>query len=59
MRKQATITISKRLFNGDGTVMKEVERQYDLRLVYAFLAGSLFGSIMAAVSLVLQGVVVI
>ena len=59
MRKQATVTISKRWFNREGVVVEEVERHYDLRLVYAFLAGSLFGSIMAAVSLVLQGVVVI
>ena len=57
MKKKVTITVTKRNFDQHGNVIGEVEKKYELPLIYAFMAGSLFGSIMAAIGLALQGMV--
>ncbi len=56
MRRTVTITVTRRNFDPEGVLRAEVEKKYDLRLIYAFMVGSVFGSIMAAVGLILQGI---
>ena len=57
MKKIVTITVTRRNFDHHGHVIEEVEKKYEIPLIYAFIAGSLFGSIMAAIGLALQGMV--
>jgi hypothetical protein len=55
--KKVTITVTKRNFDPAGHLLQEVEKKYELHMLYAFMAGSFFGSILAAISLVMQGMV--
>ena len=57
LRKKVTITVTKRHYDKNGHLCSEIEKKYEIPLFYAFFAGSLFGSIMAAIGLVMQGMV--
>jgi hypothetical protein len=55
--KKVTITVTKRNYDPTGHVLQEVEKKYELPMLYAFMAGSFCGSIIAAIGLAMQGMV--